>query len=117
VPSTTELIGRAVTTVRDEVPAFANLKLVVGLELSTGGLTGPASSERFRIELPGPEVSEGEAEDARLELAIPKAMFDLLAAEGGLADWKDAFHYGHLQVSGDERVKRLLGRAIEVTQP
>ena len=33
-------------------------------------------------------------------------MFDLLAEEGGLADWRDAFYYGHLKVSGDPRVKR-----------
>ena len=115
MPQTAELIGRAVAGVRDEVPAFASLKLVFGLELTTGGLTGPARSERFRVELPGPSVTEGDAEDARLQLAMPKAMFDLLAAEGKLADWKDAFYYGHLQVSGDERVKRLLGRAIDAT--
>jgi hypothetical protein len=115
VPATSELIASAVAGIRDEVPAFANLKLVLGLELTTGGLTGPARTDRFRIELPGPSVSEGEAEDARVQLAIPKAMFDLLAAEGGLADWKDAFYYGHLRVSGDERVKRLLGRAIDAS--
>ena len=36
-------------------------------------------------------MSAGEAEDARLRLTIPKTMFDLLAEEGGLADWRDAF--------------------------
>ena len=41
-------------------------------------------------------------------------MFDVLAKEGGLADWRDAF-YGHLKVEGDARVKRLLGRAIDAT--
>ena len=46
---------------------------------------------------------------------MPKAMFDLLAKEGGLADWRDAFFYGHLKVEGDARVKRLLGRAIDAT--
>jgi hypothetical protein len=39
-------------------------------------------------------------------------MFTLLAEEGQLADWRDAFYYGHLKVSGDDRVKRLLGKAI-----
>ena len=28
-------------------------------------------------------------------------MFTLLAEEGGLADWREAFHYRHLQVGGD----------------
>ena len=43
---------------------------------------------------------------------MPKTMFNLLAEEGGLADWREAFHYGHLKVGGDARVKRLLGKAI-----
>jgi hypothetical protein len=107
-----DLIADAVKRVRDEVPAFTNLKLVFSLELTAGGLTGPAKSELYRIELPGPEVTAGDAEDARLALSVPKAMFELLAKEGGLADWKDAFYYGHLKVAGDDRVRRLLGKAI-----
>jgi hypothetical protein len=39
-------------------------------------------------------------------------MFGLLADEGQLVDWREAFHYGHLKVDGDPRVKRLLGQAI-----
>jgi hypothetical protein len=39
-------------------------------------------------------------------------MFRLLAEEGQLVDWREAFHYGHLKVHGDTRVKRLLGQAI-----
>ena len=107
-----EVIAGAVKRFQDEVPPFANLKLVVGLELTAGGLTGPAKSERYRIEVPGPKVAEGDADGARVELSIPKAMFEILAKEGSLADWKDAFYYGHLKVAGDQRVKRLLGKAI-----
>ena len=98
-----------------EVPSLAKLKLVADLELTSGGVTAPAASERYRIEVPGPKVCEGEAEDARLKLTIPKSMFALLAEEGSVADWKDAFYYGHLKVVGDARVKRLLGRAIDST--
>ncbi len=107
-----DLIVVAVQRVQTEAPALANLKLVASLELTSGGLTGPGKAESFRIQVPGPKVSEGEAEDARITLSIPKAMFKLLAEEGGLADWRDAFHYGHLKVGGDARVKRLLGKAI-----
>jgi hypothetical protein len=39
-------------------------------------------------------------------------MFTLLAEEGAVADWREAFHTGHLQVGGDDRVRRLLGKAI-----
>jgi len=102
----------AVQRFQASVPSFAKLKLVVGLELTAGGLTAPRESEHFRIEVPGPKVTEDSADDARLELAIPRAMFDVLAEEAELADWKDAYYYGHLKVTGDGRVKRLLGKAI-----
>ena len=111
--TTEELIVAAVQRVQAEAAALAKLKLVFGLELTSGGLTGPGRSDTYRVELPGPQVSAGETDDARLRLTIPKTMFDLLATEGGLADWREAYHYGHLRVDGDPRVKRVIGRAIE----
>jgi hypothetical protein len=107
-----EKITRAITRVQAEVPKLAGLKLVFGLELTVGGLTGPGKSERYRIELPGPKISEGAGEDERLLITIPRTMFDLLADEGRLVDWREAFHTKHLKVSGDSRVMRLVGRAI-----
>jgi hypothetical protein len=112
VPSDGELIIVAVTRLQRQLPALAQLKLVFGLELMAGGLTGPGESDRFRVELPGPKVSVGPGDDERLRLSMPKTMFKLLAEEGQLADFKDAFYYGHLKVEGDPRVIRLLGRAI-----
>ena len=105
-------ITRAIARVQQEVPKLAGLKLVFGLELTVGGLTGPGESERFRVELPGPQVEVGEGEDERLRVTVPRTMFSLLAEEGGVVDWREAFHYGHLTVAGDERVKRLIGRVI-----
>ncbi len=113
--ATSELIVAAVQRVQGEVPALANLKLVLSLELTSGGLMGPGKSEAFRIEVPGPQVTAGEGDDARITLSVPKAMFTLLAEEGGVADWREAFHYGHLKVGGDARVKSLLGKAIRAS--
>jgi len=113
VASDSELIIVAVTRLQQQAPALANLKLVFGLELTAGGLTGPAQADRYRVELPGPKVAQGPGEDERLAVSIPKAMFRLLAEEGELADFKEAFYYGHLEVDGDRRVARLLGRAID----
>lgn len=107
-----EKISRAISRVQAEVPKLAGLKLVFGLELTVGGLTGPGESERYRIALPGPEISQGAGDDERLQITIPRTMFDLLADEGRLVDWREAFHYGHLKVSGDSRVMRLVGRVI-----
>ena len=113
---TAEQITAAIERLQPQLPALANLKLVFSLELTAGGLTGPAKAQRFRIEMPGPKVSEAEAGDARLQLSIPAAMFGILAAEGDLMDWKEAFFYGHLRVEGDPRVRRLLGRAVEASE-
>lgn len=105
-------IVRAVERFQNEVPALVKLKLVVGLELTAGGLTRPGEAERFRIEVPGPKVTEGAADDARIRISVPRTMFKLLGEEGKLVDWREAYHYGHLRVGGDARVKRLLGKAI-----
>jgi hypothetical protein len=110
--SETDRIATAVARIQEQVPKLAKLKLVFGLELTSGGLTGPGQAERFRIEVPGPKVSEGAGDDERITLSIPKPMFGLLADEGQLVDWREAFFYGHLKVEGDSRVKRLLGQAI-----
>jgi hypothetical protein len=116
MPAKTEdLIVVAVQRVQGEVPALANLKLVFSLELTSGGLMGPGKSESFRIEVPGPKVTQGEGEDARINLSVPRPMFTLLAEEGGVADWREAFHFGHLKVGGDARVKSLLGKAIRAS--
>jgi hypothetical protein len=110
--ATTDLIVVAVQRVQAEVPALAKLRLVFGLELTNVALTGPGESEHFRVELPGPKISDGEPEDGRITLTIPKTMFKLLAEEGQLVDWREAFYFGHLKVGGDTRVKRLLGKAL-----
>jgi len=112
VASDSDRIATAVSRIQQQVPKLAKLRLVFGLELTSGGLMGPGQSERYRIELPGPKVSDGPADDERITLSIPRTMFSLLADEGQLVDWREAFHYGHLKVEGDSRVKRRLGQAI-----
>jgi hypothetical protein len=109
--SSADLVTVAVQRFQRQVPTLANLKLVVGLELTAGGLAG-GEPERFRVQVPGPKVTGGPGDDERLVLRIPKAMFGVLAEEAELADWREAYFYGHLQVEGDDRVKRLLGRSI-----
>ena len=83
---TTDQVARAVKRFQAQVPALAKLRLVVGLELTTHGLTADADPERFRVEVPGPKVSEGAGEDERLRISVPATMFKVLAAEGELVD-------------------------------
>jgi hypothetical protein len=113
VRTSTDQVATAVKRFQDRVPALAKLKIVVGLELTSRGLTGDAEPERFRVEVPGPKVTQGAGDDERLLISIPATMFKVLATEGELADWQEALHYRHLQIEGDPRVKRLLGQAIE----
>ena len=111
-----ELIGVAVKRLQAQTPSLAKLRLVIGLNLTSGGITGPQRVESFRIELPGPQVSEGEPDDARVTLAMPRSMFELLATDGELADWREAYQYGHLKIGGDQRVLKLLGRALTASR-
>ena len=59
--------GRRTGTSSVEVPALGPLKLVVRLELR-----GRGDVQVFRVRLPGPEVTKGEPEDARVQVAMSR---------------------------------------------
>lgn len=102
--STGDLITKAVLALQAEVPALANLKMVIGLELR-----GRGDTQLYRVELPGPKVSKGYADDERLHVSIPRSHFNELAEDGKLRDWHEAFDHGHVKVEGDPRVQKLVG--------
>jgi len=101
-------IVRAVERLLAEVPSLAQLKLVVRLELRARGGGAPI----WRVEVPGPEVSKQPAGDARLDVSVARSAFNELAEEGRLRDWADAYERGHVRVSGDSAVIKLLGNVI-----
>jgi hypothetical protein len=103
-----ELISTAYRRFAGEVPALGNLKLTVRLELR-----GRGDVQVFGVRLPGPIITKGEPEDARLELAIPRAEFNQLAERGTLADWREAYEHGHVRVSGDREIQQLLAKVID----
>ncbi len=105
--SAEQLIQTAVAQVRKEVPALDNLKLVFSVQLPARG-----DVQIFRVELPGPKITKGESGDERLRLQIPRTMFNILASEGEVADWREAYAHGHLKVEGDPRVQSLIGQVI-----
>jgi hypothetical protein len=107
VASTTELIQQAVAGIRDEVPALANLKMVIGLELR-----GRGDTQLYRVELPGPKVSKGYADDERLHVSVPRSHFNELAADGKISHWHEAYDHGHVKVEGDQRIQQLIGQVI-----
>jgi hypothetical protein len=104
----TELIAVAVRNFEREVPALARLKLVIRLELR-----GRGDVQVFRVRVPGPEVTKGEPEDARLEITMPRSHFNELSTEGKLRHWREAYDHGHIKVAGDREIQRLIGTVIE----
>ena len=102
--SAAELIKQAVSGIQAEVPSLANLKLVIGLELR-----GRGDTQLYRVELPGPNVAKGYADDERLHVSIPRSHFNELAADGKLKHWHEAYDHGHVKVEGDPRVQQLVG--------
>ena len=104
----TELIAVAVRNLEREVPALARLKLVVRLELR-----GRGDVQVFRVRLPAPEVTRGEPEDARLEIALARSHFNELVEKNELWRWREAYDHGHIKVSGDPEVRKLIGTVME----
>jgi len=105
---TKSLIETAVTRFLAEVPALANLKLVVGLELRARG-----EPQMYRVELPGPNVTKGFAADSKVNISVSRSRFNDLAAKGHISDWRDAFEHGDAQATGIEQVMKLIVNVVE----
>ena len=106
---TKALIAKAVEHLTDQLPALKQLKLVVRLELPSRGPDAPI----WRVELPGPKIDRDPAGDARLDVTVQRQQFNELAEEGTLRQWARAHEQGHVKVTGDSSVIKLLGNVIE----
>lgn len=92
----------------EEVPPLRQLKLVIRLELPARG-----DVPVWRVELPGPVVTKDPARDARVDVSVVRSHFNELAREGRLKHWVEAYEHGHVKVSGDSAIVRLVGSVIE----
>ena len=109
VPSTQDLIKTAIERFQAEVPALAPLKLVFELELR-----GRGDVQIFRVELPGPKISKAAStEDARVTVALPRSHFNELATQGTVKDYREAYDAGHIRVSGDPGIQKLIAQVIQ----
>jgi hypothetical protein len=107
--STQELIATAIERFQAEVPALAPLKLVFELELR-----GRGDVQMFRVELPGPKISKAAStEDARVTVEIVRSEFNRLAEEGHASDYRAAYDAGHIKVTGDSGIQKLIAQVIE----
>ena len=105
---TRALIRQAVETLQEEVPALKQLKLVIRLELRARG-----DAPVWRVEVPGPQIAKDPAVDARVDVSVVRSHFNELAADGRLKHWVDAYDHGHVRVSGDPAVTKLIGNVIQ----
>ena len=105
---TKTLIAQAVERLGAELPALKQLQLVARLELATHGDT-----PIWRVEVPGPKITKESAADARLDITVTRSHFNELAKEGTLKHWANAYEHGHVKVTGEPAVVKLLGNVIE----
>ena len=66
----------------------------------------------YRVEVPGPKISKGMGDDERVHVAIPRADFNQLAADGSAKHWHEAYDLGHVKVEGDPNIQKLVGQVI-----
>jgi hypothetical protein len=102
------LIELATRRFISEVPALEPIKLVVAVELR-----GKGDVQHFRLEMPGVQVTKGPASDARLRVDMRREFFNIMASEGKLADWIEAFTYGKAKATGPEQFLRLIQNVVE----
>ena len=104
---TRELIETGVRRFLEEVPALAQLKLVVALELR-----GRGDVQLYRIEMPGRRVTKDVPSDARVRLSVPRSTFNELATEGRVRDWREAFEHGHAKAEGSPEILKLIETVV-----
>lgn len=106
--STADQIRTAVERFQAEVPALQKLKLIFGLELR-----GRGDIQLYRVEVPGPKVKKDLAQDERVLVEIDRAQFNELAERGTLKSYRKAYETGHIKVTGDSNVKKLIAQVVE----
>jgi hypothetical protein len=106
--STADLIKTAVERFQAEVPALQNLKLVFGLELKARH-----DIQLYRVEVPGPKISKDLAQDERVLVQIDRPQFNELAEGGTIKSYRRAWETGHIKVTGDSNVRKLIGQVVE----
>jgi hypothetical protein len=106
--STPDLIRTAVERFQAEVPALQKLKLIFGLELKARH-----DIQLYRVEVPGPKISKDFAQDERVLVEIDRPQFNELAEKGTLKSYRKAYETGHIKVTGDSNVKKLIAQVVE----
>jgi hypothetical protein len=102
------LIETGVRNFIAEVPALAPIKLVVGIELR-----GRGDVQLYRLQMPDIAVVKDPASDARVRVEMRREFFNVMAKEGKVPDWIEAFTYGQAKATGPEQILKLIVNVVE----
>ena len=102
------LIETAARNFLEEVPALAPMKLVIGVELR-----GRGDVQQFRLQLPELRVTKDTAADAKVRVEMQRAFFNVMATEGKVPDWIEAFTYGQAKATGPSQILKLIVNVVE----
>lgn len=95
----------------EEVPALAPMKLIVGVELH-----GRGDVQHFRLQMPEVEVKKGPPSDARINVEMRREFFNVMAKEGKVPDWVEAFTYGQAKATGPTQFLKLITAVVDKHQ-
>jgi hypothetical protein len=105
------LIETATRRFVEEVPALAPMTIVVGVELH-----GRGDVQHFRLQMPEIQVTKGPADDARINVEMRREFFNVMAAEGKVPDWIEAFTYGKAKATGPTQFLKLIANVVDKHQ-
>lgn len=105
------LIETAARRFVEEVPALAPMTLVVGVELH-----GRGDVQHFRLQMPEVGVTKGPADDARINVEMRREFFNVMAEEGRVPDWIEAFTYGKAKATGPTQYLKLIANVVDKQQ-
>ena len=105
------LIELAVSRFLEEVPALEPIKLVVAVELR-----GRGDVQHYRLEMPGIKVTKTPPSDARMRVEMRREFFNVMAKEGKVPDWVEAFTYGQAKATGPDQFIKLIANVVEKQQ-
>ena len=101
------LIEQTAQRLLDEVPALKPMTLIVGIQLQ-----GRGDVQHFRLELPAVKATKDIAADAKVRVEMRREFFNEMAKDAKVADWREAFMYGHAKASGPTQILQLIDRVV-----
>ena len=105
------LIEMAARRFVEEVPALAPMTLVVSVELQ-----GRGDVQHFRLQMPEAQVTKGPPDDARIVVQMRREFFNVMADEGKVPDWIEAFTYGKAKATGPSQYLKLIANVVDKHQ-